>query len=262
MGLKPWKQAFCDILLNLFSFFSLLAFQNQVKQMIFIESLWVFNVKMLHQSANMVKVQFLNGYPYPISDVAILKHPYSSQKCWCIFIQIWMRFPKHKAIHHNSNIYKMRGKTNRSRNTFFRLHKIVFRWPMKTSPSVWMSGLHCSQTQVILVFPTMHFKIIFPNANCWRSLGNLNSSTFTFHRSSHKVAICKVFCVQKSLNVHIIKKWDGFKVGLIFTLVLLNPDIPTFANSVDPDQLASEKPTDLYLHCLQLCEFVPKTWNK
>ena len=30
------------------------------------------------------------------------------------------------------------------------------------------------------------------------------------------------------------------------TLVLLNPDIPCFANSVDPDQ----KPTDLDLHCL------------
>ena len=25
---------------------------------------------------------------------------------------------------------------------------------------------------------------------------------------------------------------------------------PVFANSVDPDQLASEKPTDLDLHCL------------
>ena len=56
------------------------------------------------------------------------------------------------------------------------------------------------------------------------------------------------------------------------TLVLLNPDIPAFANSVDPDQLASEeanwsgsalfdikyvnlylkKPTDLDLHCLTL----------
>ena len=28
---------------------------------------------------------------------------------------------------------------------------------------------------------------------------------------------------------------------LILTLVLLNPDIPCFANSVDPDQLASEE---------------------
>ena len=31
------------------------------------------------------------------------------------------------------------------------------------------------------------------------------------------------------------------------TLVLLNT---AFANSVDPDQLASKKPTDLYLLCL------------
>ena len=34
------------------------------------------------------------------------------------------------------------------------------------------------------------------------------------------------------------------------TLVLLNPIYPAFANSVDPDQLASKKPTDLDLHCL------------
>ena len=27
---------------------------------------------------------------------------------------------------------------------------------------------------------------------------------------------------------------------------------PAFANSADPDQLASEKPTDLDLHCLSL----------
>ena len=27
----------------------------------------------------------------------------------------------------------------------------------------------------------------------------------------------------------------------ILTLVLLNPDVPCFANSVDPDQLASEE---------------------
>ena len=27
----------------------------------------------------------------------------------------------------------------------------------------------------------------------------------------------------------------------VLTLVLLNPDIPCFANSVDPDQLASEE---------------------
>ena len=34
-----------------------------------------------------------------------------------------------------------------------------------------------------------------------------------------------------------------------FTLVHLNQDIP-FSNNVDPDQLASKKPTDLDLHCL------------
>ena len=48
----------------------------------------------------------------------------------------------------------------------------------------------------------------------------------------------------------------------ILTLVLLNLDMPDFANSVDPDQLASE-PTDLDLHYLSLfCEFVLTTWIK
>ena len=33
-------------------------------------------------------------------------------------------------------------------------------------------------------------------------------------------------------------------------VVLLNPIYPAFANSVNPDKLASKKPTDLDLHCL------------
>ena len=41
-------------------------------------------------------------------------------------------------------------------------------------------------------------------------------------------------------------------INTILTLFLLSPDIryPAFANSVGPDQLASEKPADLGLHCL------------
>ena len=39
---------------------------------------------------------------------------------------------------------------------------------------------------------------------------------------------------------------------ILLTLVLLNPDIPSLCNNVDPDQLASEKPTDLDLHCLPI----------
>ena len=39
----------------------------------------------------------------------------------------------------------------------------------------------------------------------------------------------------------------------IFTLSMRNPDISNFENSVDPDQLASEKPADLDLHCFPLC---------
>ena len=31
---------------------------------------------------------------------------------------------------------------------------------------------------------------------------------------------------------------------------------PAFENSVDPDQLASKKPTDLELHCLQFSTFM------
>ena len=31
-------------------------------------------------------------------------------------------------------------------------------------------------------------------------------------------------------------------------------DMPAFANNIDSDQLASEKPTNLQLHCLSLSE--------
>ena len=34
------------------------------------------------------------------------------------------------------------------------------------------------------------------------------------------------------------------------TLILLFTTAPTFANSVDPDQMALKKPSDLELHCL------------
>ena len=43
---------------------------------------------------------------------------------------------------------------------------------------------------------------------------------------------------------------------VVLTLLMLNTTYPVLANSVDPDQLASEeanwKPTDLNLHCLSL----------
>ena len=42
-----------------------------------------------------------------------------------------------------------------------------------------------------------------------------------------------------------------YMVVVILNLVLLNPDMPSFENSVDPDQ----KPTYLYLSCLLKCEF-------
>ena len=37
------------------------------------------------------------------------------------------------------------------------------------------------------------------------------------------------------------------------TLTILNLDILCFKNSVDPYQLASEKPADMDLHCFPLC---------
>ena len=42
------------------------------------------------------------------------------------------------------------------------------------------------------------------------------------------------------LVCNIFSSVHDFKDEML-TLVLLNPDIPCFANSVDPDQLASEK---------------------
>ena len=36
---------------------------------------------------------------------------------------------------------------------------------------------------------------------------------------------------------------------MILTLLMLNTTCSVLVNSVDPDQLASKKPTDLYLHC-------------
>ena len=39
----------------------------------------------------------------------------------------------------------------------------------------------------------------------------------------------------------------------IFTFSMLKPDISNFENSVDQDQLASQKPADLDLHCFPLC---------
>ena len=53
---------------------------------------------------------------------------------------------------------------------------------------------------------------------------------------------------QKNTSVICLKKKAPYLE--LITLVLLSPDMPAFANSVDPDQLASMKPTDLDLHCL------------
>ena len=44
------------------------------------------------------------------------------------------------------------------------------------------------------------------------------------------------------VHLNILKTFHtGHISGSTLTLVLLNPDIPFFANSVDPDQLASEE---------------------
>ena len=52
-----------------------------------------------------------------------------------------------------------------------------------------------------------------------------------------------------------ISEMDFFfiqKMGNALTLLLLNTTCLVLANSVDPDQLASEEAIDLDLHCLSL----------
>ena len=48
---------------------------------------------------------------------------------------------------------------------------------------------------------------------------------------------------------------------ITLTLVLLNPDIPCFANSVDPDQLRSQL-IWICTVCHQECEFIAAIWIK
>ena len=48
---------------------------------------------------------------------------------------------------------------------------------------------------------------------------------------------------RKEIHIWLLVRYTQY-----LTIVLLNPDIPAFANSVDPDV----KPTDLDLHCLPL----------
>ena len=62
-----------------------------------------------------------------------------------------------------------------------------------------------------------------------------------------------IFAGSKSRIVSFVVRWLILKgmslesklntadVSSLLTLVLLNPDIPVFANSVDPDQLASDE---------------------
>ena len=46
-----------------------------------------------------------------------------------------------------------------------------------------------------------------------------------------------------------VPPWRNKKPSYTSTIVLLNPDVPCLANSVVPDQLLLQKPTDLDLHC-------------
>ena len=48
----------------------------------------------------------------------------------------------------------------------------------------------------------------------------------------------------------------------VLTLLLLNMICPVLANIVDPDHLASKKPTDLDLHFAIQSEFVSTIWIK
>ena len=47
--------------------------------------------------------------------------------------------------------------------------------------------------------------------------------------------------------------FSSLKMSNIKTYTMLNQDVTFFQNSVDPDQLASEKPADQDLHCFPFC---------
>ena len=75
------------------------------------------------------------------------------------------------------------------------------------------------------------------DAHVWRYVFSRYGSIH-FGYSGPRLAVCTI-----SEYVNIYRKYWGS-----LTLVLLNPDMPSFTNNVDPDQLAS----DLDLHCLTL----------
>ena len=59
--------------------------------------------------------------------------------------------------------------------------------------------------------------------------------------------------IKKLLNIFFIFRHKNILRVLMWMALLILPNEympPPFANSVDPDQLASKKPTDLDLHCL------------
>ena len=62
----------------------------------------------------------------------------------------------------------------------------------------------------------------------------------------------KIFSLIKIQKIHITIETAQVRPIFFLTLVLLNPGMSCFANNVDPDQLASEEPTDLDLYCLPL----------
>ena len=63
--------------------------------------------------------------------------------------------------------------------------------------------------------------------------------------------IC-VFFVPKGnlLDLYFLIDISNVSLKTCLILLLLNTTCPVLANSVDPDQLASEEATDLDLHCL------------
>ena len=87
-----------------------------------------------------------------------------------------------------------------------------------------------------------NFQCSYNLNNLWKIMHNLLPNIYAHYLHSRS----------PKLRCQMLRLIFFFTFFSHLTLVLLNLDIPCLRNSVDPDQLASKKPTDLDLHCLQL----------
>ena len=73
-----------------------------------------------------------------------------------------------------------------------------------------------------------------------------NRQHYTLHCKEHKGHTCLLCRFVSKLSLHLLNINNNTPH---FTRFPLKPDIPTCYNSVDPDQMASKKPSDQDLHC-------------